>query len=80
MQVAVMYTYRSILGGFRPATLECDPMTLVLETLGSNETLDAWCLGVRFRALFLRLDLATDDEFADLQRQNFVSIHIILRT
>jgi hypothetical protein len=55
-------------------------MTLVLETLGSNETLDAWCLGVRLRTLFLRLDLATDDEFADLQRQNFVSIHIILRT
>lgn len=42
-------------------------MTLVLETLGSDETLDAGCLGVGFFAFALGLNLAADDEFADLK-------------
>lgn len=48
------------------ATLESETMTLVLETLGSNETLDAWGLFVFFLALALGLDFTTDDELADL--------------
>ena len=54
-------------GSLRPATLECDPVALVLETLGSDQALDARGLGVRLRALLLGLDLAADDEFADLR-------------
>lgn len=41
-------------------------MTLVLETLGSDETLDTRCLGVRFLAFTLGLNFTADDEFADL--------------
>ena len=41
-------------------------MTLVLEALRSNETLDARGLGVRLGTLLLRLHLTTDDEFANL--------------
>ena len=41
-------------------------MTLVLETLGSDEALDTRCFGVRFLAFALGLDFAADDEFADL--------------
>ena len=63
-----MSTYGSILGGFRPAALECDPVALVLETLRSDETLDAWSLGVWLRVLLalLGLDLTANDELADL--------------
>jgi hypothetical protein len=60
-------TYGSILAGLRAAALEGDPVALVLETLRSDETLDARSLGVRLGALLLGLDLATDDEFADLE-------------
>lgn len=41
-------------------------MTLVLETLWGNQTLDLWCLGVWLLALTLWLDLAADDELANL--------------
>lgn len=41
-------------------------MTLVLETLGSDEALDTGCFGVGFLAFALGLDFAADDEFADL--------------
>ena len=41
-------------------------MTLVLETLGSNETLNTRCLGVGFLAFALGLNFTADDEFADL--------------
>lgn len=47
-------------------TLESETMTLVLETLGSNEALDAWGLFVFFLALALGLDFTTDDKLADL--------------
>ena len=43
-------------------------MTLVLETLRSDETLDTGSLGVGFLAFAFRLDFATDDELADLQK------------
>ena len=42
-------------------------MSLVLETLWSDETLDARSLGVWLGALLLRLDLTTNDELANLQ-------------
>jgi hypothetical protein len=68
-----MSTYGSILGGFRPTALECDPVTLVLETLRSNQTLDAWSLGVWLGALLLGLDLTSDDELANLETKSQLS-------
>jgi hypothetical protein len=65
--------YRSILGSFRTTTLESHEMALVLETLRSDETLDAGSLGVGFLAFGLGLDFATDDELADLRTHNYVS-------
>lgn len=41
-------------------------MALVLETLGSDQTLDLGSLGVRLGALLLGLDLATNNVLADL--------------
>ena len=41
-------------------------MTLVLETLWSDETLDARSFGVWFLALVLRLNLTPNDKTADL--------------
>ena len=41
-------------------------MTLVLETLRSDETLDAGCFGIWFLVFALGFDFAADDEFADL--------------
>ena len=41
-------------------------MTLVLETLGSDQALDARSLGVGLGTLLLGLDLTADDELADL--------------
>lgn len=50
------------------AALECDPVTLVLQTLGSDEPLDLWCLGIWLGALLLGLHLTADDELADLSK------------
>ena len=61
-----METYGSVLGSLRAAALECDPVALVLETLGSDETLDARSLGVGLGTLSLGLDLTANDELADL--------------
>lgn len=59
--------YSSILGGFGSPLLKCDPVTLVLEALRGDESLDSGGLGVGLLALALRLDLAANDEFADLR-------------
>ena len=59
-------TYGSILGLLSITTLECDAVALVLQTLGSNQTLNLRGLGVRLLTLTLRLDLTTDNELADL--------------
>ena len=61
-------TYGSILAGFRATTLEGNSVTLVLETLWSDETLDLWSLGVWFGALLALfwLHLTTNHEFTDL--------------
>ena len=65
-QVDIPSTYGSVLGGLGLAALECDPVALVLETLGSDETLDARSLGVGLGTLSLGLDLTANDELADL--------------
>lgn len=51
------------------ATLEGDPVALVLETLGGDQALDLGGLGVRLLALTLGLDLATNDVLPDLYFQ-----------
>lgn len=67
-------TYGSIFGSLSIATLECDPVTLVLETLRGNETLDLGSFGVWLLALTLGLDFTTDNEFADLFQASSVAI------
>lgn len=59
-------TYGSILGGLCASALEGDSVTLVLETLGSDESLDLGGLSVGL-LVALGLDLAADDELADLK-------------
>ena len=44
-------------------------MTLVLQALGSDQTLDARSLGVGLLALALGLDLAANDVLADLDSE-----------
>jgi hypothetical protein len=41
-------------------------MTLVLQSLGRDQSLDLWCLGVWLLAFAFGLDLATDDILPDL--------------
>jgi hypothetical protein len=71
-------TYGGVLGGLGVAALEGHAVTLVLETLGSNQALDARSLGVGLGTLLLGLDLTADDELADLFH-NTVSIQVQLR-
>jgi hypothetical protein len=59
-------TYGLILDLLSLAALERNAVTLVLEALGSDQTLDARSLGVGLLALALRLDLAANDVLADL--------------
>ena len=59
-------THSSILGPLGVAALERNAVTLVLEALWGNQALDLWCLGVCLLALALRLDLAANDELANL--------------
>ena len=64
------------------AALERDAVALVLQTLGSDQTLDARSLGVRLLALALGLDLATNDVLADLYagRKLDISLHFTSQT
>ena len=73
-------TYRGILGGFGLAAFECHSVTLMLETLGGNEALDAGSLGVGFLAFALGLNFAANDEFADLVAQTKGSASIRTRS
>jgi hypothetical protein len=57
----------SILRSLCMTALERNSMTLVLQTLRSNEALDLRSLGVWFLALALRLDFTSDNELANLQ-------------
>ena len=60
------WTYSSILGLLSVTALQCDAVALMLETLGSNQTLDLGGLGVWLLTLTLWLNLTTDNELADL--------------
>lgn len=57
--------YRGILDALGLSTLEGDTMTLVLKTLGGNETLDLGCFLIGFLVAF-GLDFAADDIFTEL--------------
>ena len=54
---------RLLLGRFRTAALEGDAVTLALETLGSDQTLDLGGLGVFLLSLTLGGNGTADDEF-----------------
>jgi len=56
----------SILGLLCVTTLQCNAVALVLQTLGSNQTLDLWCFGIWLLALTLWLNLATNNELANI--------------
>jgi len=60
-------TYGSILGSLSATALQCNAVALVLEALGSDQTLDLGSFGVGLRTLLLGLDLAADDELANLE-------------
>ena len=55
---------RSLTSSLRTTALDGEPVTLVLETLGSNQTLDTGGLGVVLLAL--AGDSTADDELADV--------------
>jgi len=57
---------RGILGCFCATTLDCNSVTLVLEALRGDETLNLRCLGVWLCALLLGGHFTTDNEFADI--------------
>ena len=59
-------THSLILDLLGLAALQRDSVTLVLETLRSDESLDLGSLGVRLLALALGLDLASNDVLSDL--------------
>jgi len=56
----------SILSSLRTTALDCDPMSLVLQALGSDEALNLRGFGVGFLSLSLWLDFTTDNEFANI--------------
>lgn len=64
--VRVGNTYSLVLDLLGLATLERDAVALVLETLGSDQSLDTGSLGVRFLALAFRLDLTSNNVLSDL--------------
>jgi hypothetical protein len=64
--LAVGVTYGRILGNLGAAALEGYEMTLALESLRSDQTLDFRSFGVWLLAFALRYDCTSDDKFADL--------------
>jgi hypothetical protein len=75
-------TYGLILDLLSLAALESNAVTLVLQALGSDQTLDAGSLGIRPLALALGLDLAANDVLADLSAEEefHISLHITSQT
>lgn len=69
-------TYSLVLDLLGLAALESSTVTLVLETLGSDQSLDLGSLGVGLLALTLGLNLATDDVLADLFHPGRIVISI----
>ena len=59
-------TYGLVLDLLGLAALEGSAVALVLEALGGNQALDLGGLGVGLLVLTLGLDLAANDELADL--------------
>jgi hypothetical protein len=59
-------SYGSILGSLSVTALQRNAVTLVLETLRGDQSLDLGSLGVWLLALTLWLDFTTDDKLADL--------------
>ena len=59
-------TYSLVLDLLSLAALESGTVALVLETLGSHQSLNLGGLGVRRLALTLGLDLSSDNVLADL--------------
>jgi len=55
-----------IFGSLSITTLERDAMTLMLQTLRSDQALNLRRLGIRLLALAFRLDLTTDNKLADI--------------
>jgi hypothetical protein len=55
---------RSILGGFRASSLECNSVSLVLQALRGDKSLDLRGLGVGLCAFLLGDDLTSDNKFA----------------
>jgi hypothetical protein len=68
---------RLLLGRFRTAALEGDAVTLALEALGSDQTLDLGGLGVFLLSLTLGGDGAADDEFSVLSNKLRLASHSI---
>jgi hypothetical protein len=59
-------TYGSILGSLSITALQCNAVTLMLQTLWSDQSLNLRGLGVWLLALALWLDLTTDNKLSDL--------------
>lgn len=59
-------TYGLILDLLSLSALERDPVALVLQTLGSDQTLDLGSLGVGLLSLTLGLNFTSDDVLSDL--------------
>lgn len=53
-----------ILGGFCASSLECDSVSLVLQALRGDESLDLGGLGVGLRAFLLGDNFTSNNEFA----------------
>lgn len=53
-----------VLGGFGTSSLECDSVSLVLQALRGDQSLDLRGLGVGFRTFLLGDNLTSDNEFA----------------
>lgn len=66
-------TYSSLLLCLGTTTLESVEMSLALETLRSNKTLDLRGLGVGLCTLLLGLDFTADNKLADLVIEELVS-------
>ncbi len=59
-------TYSSILSSLSITALERNAVTLMLQALRSDKTLNLRCLSIRFLSLTLGLNFTTYNKFADL--------------
>jgi hypothetical protein len=66
-----------ILRRFSPTTLQSNPVALVLEALGCDESLNLGGFGVGFLAFAFWFYFAADDKFADYQHLLLVEFSLI---